>query len=424
VTEDDLERIEKLGQDRLAAEKRVGQIQAADVALEAARRQVKEAASRHAVDDDELALLKTDYGVAAKQVALATTERDTAAEHATACISALDDANRALDDAADAVGELGVLEGQVTCPTCNHPVDSEAIDPLISAARVLVSECADATDAALASRNEAVDARGAAARALADESTHRNKMDSQLVDATRERDAKAAAVAAAEMALASAQPRRNGLGQPIDTAAINEELGKLILRRDEWAGYTQAAGQLSAAKADLKEQEARVEALQWAVEKFGSGPESYRVELLGDGLTDLESTINEYLQPFLGMEVVLPTGDTPLSVKRGEVSHPATLQFLSGSEYFRVQLILQYAFARALDFPIMLVDNEVQLDGQTAEDIECMMEGIAEVWPEVRILATMVETTDDEFAEYFNEPWADTWLVRDGQVALYDGPGE
>ena len=430
VTEEDIERIEKLGQDRFAAEKRAGQIQAADLALSSWKDRLDENQKSYDAAVEALGAGPSDEQIAEQEAAVSNAKEQL--EQVQAKRQQLQDARdsgrQVLAGARQRLRELQKLaDGQ--CPLCASEIAAEKLAAWVAE-----------QDADIQAKEEALhlthDAFMEAHRALPDWEVAFAGADTTLMSLqrtrgnleTQHRHAQGN-LAEAKTVVGEQQSRRNGIGPLIDTAAINDELAKLILRRDEWAGYTQAAGQLNAAKADLKEQEAKVEALQWAVAKFGSGPESYRVELLGDGLAPLKDSIDEYLQQFLSMDVVFPAGDTPLSVRRvdsdGEagITHPASLQFLSGSEYFRVQLILQYAFARALDFPIMLVDCEVQLDDASAQDVMLMMAAIANEWPEVRILATAVET-GLEGSAYIVEGWADTWLVRDGQVALYDGPGD
>jgi hypothetical protein len=426
--DDDLARIEELGEKRLAAEKRDGQIQAADVALKRATESVERVQVGY---DEKLAAL--DAGPSDEQITEHRVAVDKAKERAEELGGRADELQDARDAARQTLAaarqrlrDLHTL-GEGHCPLCASEVAAEKLAAWVAEQEADIQ----AKEADLHTAHEAfMEARGAwKGRAAALEgaettlvSLRDSRSDRQTAYERAEND-----LMQAKNALSASQSHRNGLGSPIDIEALNEELAGLISRRDEWAGYTTAKTELGVARSELQAQEARVEALEWAVTKFGSGPESYRVKLLGDGLAPLEDSIDEFLLEYLDMEVVFPTGDTPLSVRRAKpvdvpegyeaVTHPATLQFLSGSEYFRLQLILQYAFARALNFPIMLVDCEVQLDEQSADDVLTMMSAIAYRWPEVRILATAVDAYEGAF---FVAPWIDTWLVKDGAVALYD----
>ena len=435
VTDEDLLQLEHLGDARFAAEKMAGQIQAADVALEREKGRV----GRNQIAYREK-LAARDDGPSQEQITDANTAASNAQEQVDLANHALGimdpkpaDLQRAYENARARLEAVKQLEADGPCPTCKSPMTAEHI----SALRLNIGSEADGHQREYEAANE-LEAhlegqRNGCFAALEAAETALARLQTARQDLQNAYDLAEGQVAEAEKALAAAQSARNGIGSPIDVAEINAELAALVLRKDEWKEYTVQKESVRIAGEQLSTQEARVEALEWAVKKFGSGPESYRVELLGDGLHALTTTINEYLLPYLGMQVIMPAGDVPLSVQRlregadehllDEVVHPATLQFLSGSEYFRLQLILQYAFARALNFPIMLVDCEVQLDQTSANEVMAIMAHIADKWAELRILATTVYPGGNEM-EYETDDWTDVWLVKDGKVALYDGPGD
>lgn len=221
--------------------------------------------------------------------------------------------------------------------------------------------------------------------------------------------------------LTAAEAARKNLADPEDTSGIAAEVDALTA----WADYSTAKVAIAQHAENLVKAEAQVELWEWLVAKFGSGPDSYRAELLGGGLAGLEAAVNRALEPLTGEQIVFPKGDSGLRVQGLGMTHPTVPMYLSGSEALRLQIALQYAFCRVLDFPLILIDCEAALDPNTKAAILALCREIGEEWPEVTILLAMVPTRKkwrEELEPETFKGWAQVWEVTKGTVKSVLGP--
>ena len=215
---------------------------------------------------------------------------------------------------------------------------------------------------------------------------------------------------------AAAIVARNTLPEPCDREALQAEadaIGALVMA---WEQHHASLASATVAEDARQEADAVVDDWEWLVEQFGAGEGSYRTELLASGIADLEAAINQAIEPVLHRSVVLPSGDTPLSLLSGDMPVPATPEGMSGSELLRVQVALQYGLARALNFPLVLIDLEAALDYETRAAMLTLCRDLILEWPELRLLMTSVPSQLDWAP--VSTGWCATYEVHDATVRL------
>ncbi len=413
---EDKVRLQQLAEQSIKGVRANGQIQAADVALT----REKDRRDRTQVAYDE-ALTARDAGPSHEQIAEQNDAASNAQEQLDLANHALnimdpkpDDLRRAAEGARSRLEAVKQLEAGGPCPTCKSPMTAEHLSKLRlnfggerdEYNRELVA--AEELEAHLeGQRNGCFAALEGAETTHASLSVARRSLESTRDRAETHRDE-------AQDALVAAQSARNGIGAPVDVTAIDAEIATLQQRIAAWDEYDQRAGDIDTLASDITDAEKTVELWQWLVEKFGSGEGSYRKELLGDGLKPLEDAINRVLKQVLGQTVVFPSGDSGLQVNDGTSTRTAEDLHLSGSERLRLSIALQYAFAKVLNFPLLLIDAEAALDFQVRAEILTLCRNLTEEWPELTILLTMVPTRADWTP--INNEWCQTWEVVDGTV--------
>lgn len=95
---------------------------------------------------------------------------------------------------------------------------------------------------------------------------------------------------------------------------------------------------------------------------------------------------------------------------------PALPGYLSGAEKMLLSAGIQFAFCRALQFPLILMDMEASLDPRNRERILQWSEWVAGEYPEAVVLATMTPSRT-EWSPMITD-LVDTWQVSRGVVEL------
>jgi hypothetical protein len=409
---EDLEaRVTDLDKRHEAAIRRGGEIAQADQRLTAARESVADAdvGQRKLAETANPSVALAEAQAALKPLDDALTlagERERRAVDAYGPAEAKARGLREAQSAADAL----LAKGE--CPTCRRPFDAEC-SATLSIPEDKLEDSENNLGSAACEREAAHSAVLAAANAARPARERVEELERAVSDYQRTASNISSVLDSARKQLEVADASRAGLTDPEDAAVIAAEIATL----EGWADWKNGQANVRGLTAELASQEATVETWEWLVAKFGSGPGSYRAELLEGKLGALEAAVNEALRPLLDEEIAFPSGDAGLSVIGRGHKYPATREFLSGSEMLRLQIALQYGLCKALGFPLLLVDCEAALDARTTAGILGFCKSVAANWPEVTMLVAMAPTRTD-WREQFNpalfEGWADVWAIVDG----------
>ena len=395
-----------------------GRIAQADEAVSGAREQVAAAEGRLAALqtnpqpelDVEVAALEAKVGEYTKALAAAQEEHVRAQE-----------VHRAVGlHAAAAHAAFAAIRGAVspTCPTCKQAVNNW--EGLLKTAQASVDQVEAKCTIALADEDAAGSRRNTARDALVQPQAALKSAKRLVADRDKALEVETAAVTFSTEALVEATAARAALPAPEDTAAIQVEINAL----DAWVDWVHWEGRVAEQTQAVAVSEAIVQDWEWLVSRFGAGPESYRMEWLSD-LGPLEAAVNAALQPLTGYTVVFPAGEVGLSVQAPGVTFPATRQFLSGSEWLRLRIALQYAFCRFLEFPLLVMDCEAALDPHTRAAVLSLCKSLAQSWTDLNIIVAMAPTRSDWRETLDHEAfagWADVWEVSEGRLELAE-PG-